>query len=62
MILLKPGRDSIRSAKWKDGSGFLFTLFVGNGMDDWAQFFCKQIAAFMNDHELKANDITKPRP
>lgn len=31
-------------------------------MEDWAQFFHNQIASFMKDHKLTADDITQPRP
>lgn len=37
--------------------------FVGQpSLTDWAQFFHNQIASFMEDHKLTANDITQPRP
>eukprot|EP00980_Cylindrotheca_fusiformis_P001772 scaffold405_cov132-Cylindrotheca_fusiformis.AAC.24 len=41
---------------------WFLVYFVGSGMDDWAQFFHDQIAAFMTDHELTPNDFTQPRP
>jgi hypothetical protein len=28
----------------------------------WAQFFHDQIAAFVDDHNIKVSDITQPRP
>lgn len=38
--------------------------FIGQPppMMEWAQFFHNQIAVFMEDHKLTADDITQPRP
>ncbi len=41
---------------------FLVYFVAQPSMTDWAQFFHNQIAAFMEDHELTAVDITQPRP
>jgi len=41
---------------------WFLVYFVGNGMSEWAQYFHNQIEAFMNDHDLTADDITQPRP
>lgn len=42
---------------------WFLVYFVGQeGMKDWAQFFHNQIAAFMNDHNITADDIVQPRP
>lgn len=41
---------------------WFLVYFVGNGMAEWAQYFHDQIRAFMNDHELTADDIIQPRP
>jgi hypothetical protein len=29
---------------------------------EWAQFFHNQIAAFLHDHKMDANDVIQPRP
>lgn len=34
----------------------------GTPMLKWAQFFHDQIAAFVDDHNIKVSDITQPRP
>jgi hypothetical protein len=41
---------------------FLIYFVAQPNMADWAQFFHNQIAAFMEDHNLSADDITQPRP
>jgi hypothetical protein len=41
---------------------FLIYFVAQPNMSDWAQFFHNQIVAFMEDHNLSADDITQPRP
>ena len=41
---------------------WFLVYFVGNGLNDWAQFFHDQLSSFMKDHELTEADITQPRP
>jgi hypothetical protein len=41
---------------------FLIYFAAQPTMTDWAQFFHNQIASFMEDHKLTADDITQPRP
>lgn len=42
---------------------WFLVYFLGQpSLKGWAQFFHDQIAAFMNDHNLSAADITQPRP
>jgi len=41
---------------------WFLVYFIGNGMNDWAQFFHDQISEFMKDHNLSAEQITQPRP
>lgn len=41
---------------------FLIYFVAQPEMTGWAQFFHNQIASFMEDHKMSADDITQPRP
>ena len=41
---------------------FLIYFAGQEALVDWAQFFHNQVAAFMKDHQITADDVVQPRP